>query len=104
MSGLSNTAESICSANGKMHGKPAVLVHGSDRRGFVYGLLELADRVRFGGDLPNSLTSGGIAEEKPANQIRSIARAFVSAVEDKAWYYDKTFWRNYLTDLARQSL
>jgi hypothetical protein len=98
--GLSIAPEAFALRNGKLQGKPAVLVHGMDARGFVYGVLELADRVRLGGDLPNSLISGSTAEEKPANQVRSIARGFVSAVEDKAWYYDKTFWRNYLTDLA----
>src|SRR5258708_25608801 len=62
--------------------------------------MELADRERLGGDLPGSLTAVGGAERKPANEIRSVARAFVSDVEDKAWYYDKTFWGNYLTELA----
>ena len=98
--GLSKTPEAFALRNGKIQGKPAVLVHGADGRGFVYGLLELADRVKLGGDLPGSLTSGDTAEEKPANEVRSIARAFVSDVEDKAWYYDKTFWRNYLSNLA----
>ena len=97
---LSKTPEAFALRSGKILGKPAVLVHGGDSRGFVYGLLELADRARLGGDLPGSLTSDGATEGKPANPVRSIARAFVSAVEDKAWYYDKTFWRNYLTELA----
>jgi len=97
---LSKAPEAFALRNGKIQGKPAVLVDGADGRGFVYGLLELADRVRLGGDLPGSLTSGGATEGKPANQIRSIARAFVSDVEDKSWYYDKTFWRNYLTELV----
>lgn len=98
--GLSKASEGFALASGKMQGKAAVLVRGSDSRGFVYGLLELADRARLGGDLPGALTSGSGTEEKPANEVRSIARAFVSAVEDKSWYYDKPFWRSYLTDLA----
>jgi hypothetical protein len=97
---LSKTPEAFALRSGKIQGKPAVLVHGGDSRGFVYGLLELADRVRLVGDLPGSLTSGGATEQTPANPVRSIARAFVSAVEDKAWYYDKTLWRSYLTELA----
>jgi len=39
-------------------------------------------------------------EEQPANRVRSIARAFVSDFEEKSWYYDKNFWREYLTTLA----
>ncbi len=98
--GLPKTPETFALRSGKLQGKAAMLVHGTDGRGFVYGLLELADRVRLGGDLPGSLTSGDTIEVSPANKVRSIARAFVSDVEDKEWYYDKTFWRTYLTELA----
>ncbi len=77
-----------------------VTVSASDDRGFVYGLLELADRVQYGNDAIAALTLSAPIEEQPANRIRSIARAFVSEVEDKAWYYDKDFWREYLTTLA----
>ena len=92
--------EAFSLRGGKINGKVAVLVCGADTKGFVYGLLELADRVRFGGDPPASLMRGGSVEEQPANGVRSITRAFVSEVEDKPWFYDKSFWRNYLADLA----
>jgi hypothetical protein len=35
-------------------------------------------------------------EERPANDVRSVGRYFCSEAEDKAWYYDKDFWRGYL--------
>ena len=38
--------------------------------------------------------------ERPANAIRSVARAFVSEVEDKPWFYDRPGWQRYLTMLA----
>jgi hypothetical protein len=38
--------------------------------------------------------------ERPANRIRSAMRLFVSETEDKAWYNDRAFWRDYLTMLA----
>jgi hypothetical protein len=41
------------------------------------------------------------AGEQPANKIRSILR-FASDVEDKSWYYDKTFWQQYLSLLVAQ--
>jgi hypothetical protein len=87
---------------GKISGKPALLVSASDPAGYVYGLLELTDRVRFGGDPLAALVLVQPLREQPANQVRSVARAFVSDVEDKPWYYDKTFWRDYLTNLATQ--
>ncbi|HYW43631.1 MAG TPA: hypothetical protein VE959_12290 [Bryobacteraceae bacterium] len=87
---------------GKMSGMAAVLVSGSDASGFVYGLLELADRVRYGADPMSGLALAQPIQEQPANQVRSIARAFVSDVEDKPWFYDREFWRDYLTTLAAQ--
>jgi hypothetical protein len=87
---------------GKMSGKAAMLVSASDPTGYVYGLLELTDRVRFGADPMAALALAQPLREQPTNQVRSIARAFVSDVEDKPWYYDKAFWRDYLTTLATQ--
>lgn len=97
---LPAVAEAFRLQPGRVQGKNAVLAWGSDRRGFVYALLELADRVRLGSDAQLSLIPDRAIEEQPANQVRSICRSFVSDVEDKTWYYDKTFWRAYLTDLA----
>ncbi len=72
-------------------------VSAPDARGLVYALLELAQRAgqdRFGIDAP--------VVEAPANPVRSVARFFVSDVEDKPWYNDRDFWRAYLTTLAAQ--
>lgn len=82
---------------------PAVLVSAIDARGFVYGLLELAERVQFGGDEKGAL--GGLRiehalEERPANETRSVGRYFCCELEDKPWYYDKEFWRGYLDTLV----
>jgi len=75
-------------------GKPAIQIRASEPRGHVYGLLEAADRIRFGGDLFVDFS------DAPANRVRGISRAFVSEIEDKPWFYNKTFWREYLTMLA----
>jgi hypothetical protein len=80
--------------------KPAVRASASDARGYVYALTELADRVRHGADPVTALTVKASSQEQPANTVRSIARAFVSDVEDKSWYYDRAFWRDYLSALA----
>jgi hypothetical protein len=92
--------ETLSLAADKLNGRSAILVSGSGTRGLVYGLLELADRVRFSPGIERGLTLNIPVTEQPANQVRSIARAFCSEIEDKAWYYDKDFWRSYLTMLA----
>ncbi len=73
-----------------------IAVTGADDQGLAWAILDLADQVRQTG----SLDRARAVEEQPANRIRSIIRPFVSEVEDKAWFYDKAGWREYLTMLA----
>jgi hypothetical protein len=81
---------------GRAGGRSALLAAGTDERGLVYAVLEVADRVKYG----SSLDLKSPILEKPANTIRSCARCFVSDVEDKSWFYDRALWAEYLTTLA----
>jgi hypothetical protein len=83
---------------GALDGTPALLVAAGDVRGFVYALLELAERVRFGGLVALHLKDA--EADAPANRVRSVARAFCSEIEDKPWFYSQEFWRGYLDMLA----
>jgi len=93
-------AECLRLTPGQVEHAPAVLVEGSDARGFLYGLLELAERVEFGSDVRSALRLERAAEERPANEWRSVGRYFCCELEDKPWYYGKEFWRGYLDALA----
>ena len=75
------------------------LTCGSDARGLIYAILELADRVVHAENPMELLILSDPVSETPANEIRSIARYFTSDVEDKAWFHDKAFWKNYLSML-----
>ncbi len=99
---LPTTPESLAVALGKAGGKSVLAAYGHDSRGLVYALLELADRAENGVDPVAALTSTEAIAERPANQIRSISRAFVSDVEDKPWFNDRAMWPEYLTMLAAQ--
>jgi len=77
-----------------------VTASGSDVRGYVYALLELAERVRFGADPRTALYTAKVGLEKPANEIRGVGRYFCSELEDKPWFYDRDFWPGYLDVLA----
>ncbi len=92
--------ESFRLTPGRFAGMPAIFVSGSGVRGYVYGLLELKERVQFGVDPRVSLHLVQAMEEKPANELRSVGRYFCSEVEDKPWLYDRDFWLNYLDLLA----
>src|SRR5579885_1487409 len=91
-------AEALALAPDRAAGRPVLLACGSDVRGLVYALLELADRVRLGAGLEMSHA----LVERPANQVRSVTRCFVSDVEDKPWYWDRSMWGPYLSMLAAE--
>jgi hypothetical protein len=93
-------AESFRMAPGRVGRVPATLVSANDARGYVYAVLELAERVQFGGDPLKSLQLTNAVEERPANETRSVSRYFCSELEDKPWYYDKEFWSGYLDHLV----
>jgi hypothetical protein len=84
--------ESLVLTASSFEGRPGVLACGSDARGLMYALLELADRVRHAQD---PLEGQGLQMpmpivEQPCNQVRSIGRLFVSEVEDKPWFNGST--------------
>ncbi len=77
---------------------PATLAGGSDVRGLMYALLDLADQVRIM-PLDRALQAGAVVE-RPANAVRSVMRQFNSELLDKPWFYDREMWPAYLTMLA----
>jgi hypothetical protein len=79
---------------------PAILVTGVDARGIVYGLLELTERVLASDDPSSALHQSAPLVEVSPNKVRSVARAFLSEIEDKPWFYDRAFWKSYLDTIA----
>lgn len=97
---ISGTPESLAIVPGQAGSRNVILACGSDSRGLVYALLELADRVRCGA---GPITAIDIHEpflEQPANKVRSVNRCFQCDMEDKPWFNDKAMWSAYLTMLA----
>ncbi|WP_158793445.1 hypothetical protein [Granulicella sp. L60] len=94
------TAESVRFVPGNVGQVPAIFVLAIDALGFVYGLLELAERVQFNDDPMAALHFAESIENRPANEVRGVGRYFCCEIEDKVWYYDKDFWRGYLDTLV----
>ena len=94
--------ESLGLIPGQASGRSILLACGSDVRGLVYAILELADRVDHAAEPSAAFQMRRAVVERPANKVRSIMRVFASDVEDKGWYGDKEFWRQYLSMLAAQ--
>jgi hypothetical protein len=95
-----STPEALGLLSGQINSRKAVLACGSDARGLVYALLELADRVDCGTNPMAALIVAKPFLEKPTNSVRSINRCFQSDLEDKSWFNDKAMWSAYLTMLA----
>ncbi len=93
-------AESVRLSQIRMGGRTVLQAGGTDVRGMVYAVLELADRVRYARAALDALKLAAQVSDRPANVIRSISRCFQSDVEDKSWYHDREHWREYLTMLA----
>jgi hypothetical protein len=93
-------AETTALVPGSRNGAPAILVTGIDARGIVYGLLELMERVRLNDNPFTALHLSSALVETTPNRVRSVARAFLSEIEDKAWFYDREFWKQYLDTLV----
>ena len=81
-------------------GEPALLATGSDERGVTYAVLEAADRIRGSEDPTAALRMAEPLIESSPNRVRSVARAFCSEIEDKSWFYDRSFWTDYLDSIA----
>jgi hypothetical protein len=95
-----DSPESLRLTPGRMADSHAIWISARDIRGFVYGVLELTERVQFSTDTSLGLNLSEVIVDKTDNTVRSIARAFCSDIEDKSWYYSKEFWRGYLDILA----
>jgi hypothetical protein len=83
-------------------GAPGLLACGSDVRGLMYALVELADRVTLDAEPMVALTPDAPRVQQPANRVRSVARLFTSEADDKPWFYAEDAWRAYLSMLAAQ--
>jgi hypothetical protein len=97
---LPDSPECLALARGQAQNRSVILAAGSDERGLVYALLELADRIYYAENVAGMLKTVPPVSERPANRIRSISRAFVSDVEDKPWFNDRAFWPAYFDMLV----
>ena len=99
---LGDLPEGLGLAPGNAQGRRILLACGTDPRGLVYALLELADRVQHATEPLSALALRAPITERPENAVRGVMRLFASDIEDKPWYNDREMWPRYLTMLATQ--
>ena len=95
-------SEALAIVPGILAGRRVLLLSGSDGRGLSYAVSEIADAVALSGDPYPVLQPSRSLIEQPRNRVRSNMRLFSSAIEDKAWFNDHSFWKRYLSFLATQ--
>jgi hypothetical protein len=79
----------------------ALHVYGTDARGLMYAVLDIADHLRRPGpEAASALTLAAPIVEAPSNAVRSVMRQFVSEPLDKPWLHDREMWPRYLSMLA----
>ena len=101
---LPNVPESLVLSPFTHRNATALLACAADSRGLMYALLELADQVQHAGNPIEVLQSQKAIAEQPSNAVRSIARPFVSNVEDNPWFNDRDMWPAYFSMLAAQRI
>ena len=99
---LPEEAESFALIRERVNGADRITAVAAESRGMVYALLELADVVACSGHPISALRDVRTRAERPHNTVRSITRLFTSEPEDKPWFYSRSFWEEYLTELATQ--
>lgn len=74
-----------------------LVVSGTDDRGLVYSMNELADRIRCNG--LSVLEENITLEEYPENKVRGVDRYIMNHL-DEEWFSSKDFWKQYLDKLV----
>ncbi len=95
-------AESFVMARLPLDGAEALVVVGADSAGLVYALLELSDILRCADNPATALSGVPARYEHPQVPVRSMCRMFACEQTDLAWFHDRAFWDEYLTELAMQ--
>ena len=92
--------EALAIHNMQAAGKPALVVAGSDDRGLMYALLEVADRVGWAEDPARPLSEVKNAAEKPAVAERALSVYTFHRATFESRFFDEAYWARYLDMLA----
>ncbi|QDK79929.1 hypothetical protein EXU85_15450 [Spirosoma sp. KCTC 42546] len=81
--------------------KPVWVVSGSDDRGLMYGLLDVANRIGWSKDSKTPLSEVSEITEKPAVSNRAISIYTMNRAYWESRLYDENHWVSYLDLLAQ---
>jgi hypothetical protein len=88
--------ESLTIQSGAIHGKPVLLLCGSDSRGLMYAALDTAARIATG----TPLTAIPNTREKPFVEQRGVSMYTMQRAYFESRLYDAHYWEHYFNMLA----
>ena len=94
-------SEGVILQNVQAKEKKLLIASGTDERGVMYALFELADRVCCDG--PDALNTVENIEEYSAIPVRGADR-FITNTNDDVWFLSENFWNDHLQRLARSRI
>lgn len=98
---LSENKESLAIQHINEVGKNYIVIAGSDERGLMYALLEMADQIAL---LPKDkirLDHIKNRSESPSVPVRSMIVFLHNQDDERSWYYSQDYWEEYFGMLAR---
>jgi len=84
----------------KSKSKKLLLITGSDDRGLMYALLDVADRIGWSKNKGNPLSEVRNARENPAVSERSLSMYTMQRKHVESFFHDEVYWARYLDMLA----
>jgi len=93
-------AEALVVRRLEHQGKPLVLLAGSDDRGVMYALLDVADRIGWAAGAAGPLSEVRDAREKPFVPERALSIYTMHRKHVESFFYDEAYWARFLDTLA----
>jgi len=93
--------EALVVRRAAMSGRKGLLVAGSDDRGLMYALLDVADRVGWAAGPADPFSEVRNAAERPYVVERALSVYTMHRGHFESFFYDEAYWARYLDLLAR---
>ena len=94
-------AESLSIWNTVYHKKQVWVINGSDDRGIMYGLFDVAERIDWTADPTDPLSGMTSMTEKPEVSVRAVSIYTMNRAYWESRFYNEDYWTAYMDMLAK---
>jgi hypothetical protein len=96
-----SSPESLLIRKFQRNGRSIVLVAGTDARGLMYALLDVAERVGWAKPAEQPFEAVSDMDERPFTRERALSLYTFNRAYWESRFYDETYWSRYLDVLAQ---